>query len=246
LLTKLIDARARLSLQVHPNDQTAGRLGGEAKTEMWYVLDADPGAKVFAGFNRDMDEESFRAVMAEGNLESVLNEIPVSAGDVVFVSGGLVHAIDAGCFMLEIQQNSDTTYRLHDWDHVGHDGKPRTLHVEQALAAMDWLNTDDPRRVPRLLESSDEREMWELVSCPQFRVTRLRVSRTCTLPDEGGSFRAIFAVAGHATLEGGAGSAHLKPGTSCLVPASLEDARLVPEDPFVDIVLATVPRCPGP
>lgn len=132
LLVKLIDANENLSVQVHP------ATGMEAKTEAWYILGANPGACVWAGFKRPMTPELILESLASNTLENYLTKIPVKAGDVVYIPGGRVHAIGAGCLVLEVQQTSNTTYRLYDW------GRERKLHIEEALSVIDFDNTDNP------------------------------------------------------------------------------------------------------
>ena len=138
LIIKILDARDRLSVQVHPGEETAQQQGGDPKTEMWYVLEADPGAGVFAGWQPGVDPAGLMRALESKSLGSMLRFVPVSAGQVIFVPAGRVHAIDAGCLLFEVQQRSNTTYRLYDWDRAGPDGCPRALHIEQALRAIRW------------------------------------------------------------------------------------------------------------
>ena len=134
VLIKLIDAARPLSVQVHPDDAYAQRVEGEpGKTEMWYVVDAQPGAQLYYGFQRELTREEAARRIADGTLTDVLNAVPVKAGDVFFIDAGTVHAIGAGILIAEIQQNSNTTYRVFDYGRLGADGKPRALHVEKAL-----------------------------------------------------------------------------------------------------------------
>src|ERR1700677_3146013 len=129
LLVKWLDCSDRLSLQVHPPAAVAAALGGEPKTENWYVANSAPGASLFVGLKRGVDREAFTRALAAGTAEECVNRISVTAGDSVLVHSGQVHAIDAGNLILEIQQNSDTTYRVYDWDRAGLDGKPRPPHL---------------------------------------------------------------------------------------------------------------------
>lgn len=140
LLIKIIDAKNRLSLQVHPTDDYAavnenGELG---KNEMWYVLQAEEGAKLACGLKDGVTKEDFVGAIESGNLQDYINEIPVKAGDVIDIPAGLVHAIEEGIMIAEVQQNSDTVYRVHDWNRVGKDGKPREIHVDKALEVIDF------------------------------------------------------------------------------------------------------------
>src|SRR5688572_1894607 len=138
LLAKILDARETLSVQVHPPASVAPELNGEPKTEMWYLLEAEPGAELFAGFRRGVDRQQFESALANGDVAELLHRIPVQAGDTLFIPSGRCHAIGAGCLIVEIQQNSDTTYRVFDWNRTGLDGKPRQLHVAESLRSIDF------------------------------------------------------------------------------------------------------------
>ncbi|MCC6750999.1 MAG: class I mannose-6-phosphate isomerase [Deltaproteobacteria bacterium] len=144
LLVKYIDAAQTLSVQVHPDETAATALGGRPKNEVWYVLHAEPGARLYLGLRPGTTRETFERALAEGSVEGLLQEIPAAAGQMVHVSPGTVHAIGAGILLAEVQQPSDTTYRVYDWGRVGLDGKPRPLHVDQALTCIGWGN---PARV---------------------------------------------------------------------------------------------------
>jgi mannose-6-phosphate isomerase len=140
ILVKWLDCRERLSLQVHPPATIAPRLGGEPKTENWYIAETAPGAELIVGLKRGVTREQFQRAVRDGTLEQCVHRFRVAAGDSILVHSGQVHAIDAGNLILEIQQNSDTTYRVYDWGRVGLDGKPRQLHVEQSLQSIDWTD----------------------------------------------------------------------------------------------------------
>ncbi len=164
LLVKLLDAREPLSVQVHPPAALATALGGEPKTEMWFVLGAEPGAHVLAGVRKGVTRERFAEAQAAGeDVTQLLHRESVAAGDVLMVPSGRVHALGAGCLVVEVQQNSDTTYRVYDYDRPGVDGKPRQLHVEQSLLCIDWTDVE-PGLIPR------DRKV--LVDDPLFIVTR--------------------------------------------------------------------------
>ena len=147
LLIKIIDPRQRLSLQVHPNEKAARATGGEPKTEMWFVLEADPDARVFTGLKPGTTADLFQKALSNRRLEEILQSVALAAGDAVFIPAGRVHAVDAGSLLLEIQQNSNTVYRVHDWDRTGPDGKPRELHLAQALKSIHW---DDGSETPAI------------------------------------------------------------------------------------------------
>lgn len=149
LLVKLLDAHDPLSVQVHPPAHLAETLGGEPKTEMWFVTDAQPGAYVLAGVREGVTQEDFAAAQVAGDdLSLLLHRRDVAVGDVLLVPSGRVHALGAGCLVVEVQQNSDTTYRVYDYDRPGVDGTPRQLHVEQSLQCIDFDDVE-PELVPR-------------------------------------------------------------------------------------------------
>ncbi len=173
LLIKILDAEETLSVQVHPPVGLAAELGGEPKTEMWYLLDARPGGHLYAGLRRGVGREEFRAALGAGTVEQTLHRIEVQAGDAMFIPSGRVHAIGAGCRILEVQQNSDTTYRVFDWNRTGLDGNPRALHIEQSLRC---INFDDPE--PALAAPGAD---GTVVECPHFRVERIEVRESADL-----------------------------------------------------------------
>jgi mannose-6-phosphate isomerase len=179
LLIKLLDANQPLSVQVHPNDEYAntheqGELG---KTEMWYILQAEPDAHLIYGLKPGLTRESFRQALEAGQLESCLHRLPVKTGDAVFIPAGSVHAIMEGIVLAEIQQNSDTTYRVYDWNRLGTDGKPRPLHLDKALQVINFEQVEPGRAIPQLLEGEDGLRRELLVSCPYFKVERVAFER---------------------------------------------------------------------
>ncbi len=221
LLVKLIDARETLSVQVHPNDERAAACGGEAKTEMWYVLEADPSARVYAGVRPGVDEVKFRDAMEQGALEDLLHVEPVQAGDAIFMPGGRVHAIGAGCLLLEVQQNSNTTYRLYDWGRVGADGKPRDLHIDQAMQVIRWHDEDRVKMRPRRLGLIEKNELWEVLTCSHFRMERLLIREPWPAGHDGRSFQVLFCADAPVRIRAENGSQDLVSGGTCLIPASV-------------------------
>ncbi|MGB0332347.1 MAG: type I phosphomannose isomerase catalytic subunit [Planctomycetota bacterium] len=165
MLLKILDARRHLSVQVHPPASVASELGGEAKTEMWYVLAADPGAKLFVGVKEGVTRESFERAVEEGRTEETLHVLEPEVGEFLLIPSGRLHAIGAGLVLFEMQQNSDTVYRVFDWDRLGLDGAPRQLHTEEALRCIDFSDV-----APSMGEADGER----LVDCEHFRVERWR------------------------------------------------------------------------
>lgn len=171
ILVKWLDCRERLSLQVHPPASIAAMLGGEPKTENWYVARAAPGAAVLAGLVDGVDADRFRAALEDNSAESLLLRHETRAGDSILIHSGVMHAIDAGNVILEIQQNSDTTYRVYDWGRVGLDGKPRQMHVEQSLACVAANKAGAPA-----LRRGDEAG-GVLADCAEFLIRRVRLAR---------------------------------------------------------------------
>ena len=174
LLFKFIDANDVLSIQVHPDDEMAQRIHNDnGKTEMWYVIAADEGAELISGFNREMDKETYLHHLNNGTLSEILNHEKVQAGDVFFLPAGRVHALGAGILLAEIQQTSDLTYRIYDWGRVGNDGKPRELHTDLALEAMDFKYYGQYRTEYELKRN----EGSNLVQCDYFTTNILELDK---------------------------------------------------------------------
>lgn len=168
ILVKWLDCQERLSLQVHPPKAVADKLGGEPKTENWYVADCKPGAGLIAGLKKGATREAFEKSLADNSAEKLLHRFPVKKGDSIFVESGRLHAIDGGNLILEIQQNSDTTYRVYDWGRVGLDGKPRQLHVAQSMASIDF-NDFEPEPI-NISQSGGQ-----MCSCKEFSIELKRL-----------------------------------------------------------------------
>jgi mannose-6-phosphate isomerase len=166
MLVKWLDCRERLSLQVHPPARLAAELGGEPKTENWYIAQTMPGAELIVGLRKGATREQFEAALADNTVEQWVHRFRVAAGDSILVHSGQVHAIDAGNLILEIQQNSDTTYRVYDWGRVGLDGLPRQLHVPQSLRSIDWTDFE-----PAPLRAAPTSGV--IADCPEFRIRRV-------------------------------------------------------------------------
>ena len=179
LLIKLIDAQKDLSVQVHPSDASACREKGEqGKTEMWYVVDCEPESTLFLGFSRAVTPDELRQRAQDGTICEVLNRVSVCPGDVFFVRPGTVHAIGAGILVAEIQQNSDTTFRVYDYNRLGADGKPRQLHLERAIEVM---NCAPAQGAADTLLPCPPDGVQEVLTCEYFRVRRAEVKRRIDL-----------------------------------------------------------------
>lgn len=184
LLIKLLDANKPLSVQVHPDDEYAqahekGELG---KTEMWYILEAKPEAYLIYGLEPDVTPAAFRRALENGELEPLLHKLPVQAGDAIFIPTGTLHAIMDGILLTEIQQTSDATYRVYDWNRLGPDGQPRPLHVDKALDVINFDMVRPEPVSPQLIEAANGLRRELLVSCPYFNVEKV----SCA---EGSAFR---------------------------------------------------------
>ena len=165
ILVKWLDCQERLSLQVHPPAEIASELNGEPKTENWYIARSVPGAGLLAGLVRGTTRERFEQALKDLTLESCVHRIPVSEGDSLLVRSGRIHAIDAGNMILEIQQNSDTTYRVYDWGRLGLDGKPREMHVEESMKSIDFKDFE-----PDVLRKAPG--SYLLAECREFRIQK--------------------------------------------------------------------------
>lgn len=202
VLNKLIDAKSDLSVQVHPDDAYANQNenGSYGKTEVWYVVDAEPGAKLVYGLSRDMTKTEFLEAVKENKLTDCLNFVPAKKGDVFFVHAGTVHAIGAGLLICEIQQNSDTTYRVYDWGRVGNDGKPRELHVEKAATVSRLEKETKTDFSPALLSQNDGTSIYSLAECEYFTAKQYTVENNVTLTTTDNSFSCVTFVEGEGVL----------------------------------------------
>lgn len=193
LLIKLIDARQDLSIQVHPSEETAALCHGEPKTEMWYVLEEGP---IYAGFKNPTNRETFSQAIQSNRVVDLIQHFQVESGDVVFIPGGRVHAIGAGCMMLEVQQNSDTTYRVYDWNRIGADGKKRQLHINEALQCIKWDDDNNPIIPSELLEESGNVQRRRLISTLFFSMEKISISDSFHVNADPTSFQIFFYLTG--------------------------------------------------
>ena len=226
VLCKILDAREKLSLQVHPPADKAKELKGEPKTELWFIADAAPDASLYVGLKRGVTRAEFERKISDGSVADCFHRIPVRAGDAMFLPSGRVHAIGAGLVIFEIQQNSDTTYRVFDWNRVGLDGTPRELHVAQSLASIDF-NDFEPKLEPAHYRPAANFNFRQLVEDPLFTVQEMVFGNAGSVPLAGQYLRIIALVKGSATVAAGGGiTAQLKPGDFCLIPAGLKNVEV--------------------
>ena len=228
LLVKFIDAAADLSIQVHPDDILAQkRHGCRGKAEMWYMLQADKGSSLISGFNQDLDKDSYLRALNSGDLESVLNRESVQAEDVFYLPAGRVHTIGKGLLLAEIQETSDVTYRIFDFDRVDKDGKKRELHTDLALDALDFKKQEEYKTSYEKTPDS----VVQLVQCSYFTTNRIELQSTINRElHKLDSFVIYVCVSGQASVQTQSGSIDLVRGQSCLIPAEcIEELKLKTE-----------------
>jgi mannose-6-phosphate isomerase len=217
LLFKYLDAREDLSIQVHPNDQLASaRHNSFGKTEMWYVLQADAGSSIIIGFKKDSNSAEYIENLNGKTLLSLLDTIPVEVGDVFFLETGTVHAIGAGLLIAEIQQTSDITYRLYDFDRVDADGNTRALHIDLALDAINYDKIDAKRSYQKHENTSNE-----MVDCNYFTTNYIPLSGTMKFEKDGRSFHVYMCTEGDFTITQENVPYHYKKGDTILMPAAI-------------------------
>jgi mannose-6-phosphate isomerase len=230
LLCKILDAREKLSLQVHPPANKAAELGGEPKTEMWFIADAAPDAELFVGLKRGVTSDTFEKKIQSGDVAECFHRVSVRAGDAMFLPSGRVHAIGAGLVIFEIQQNSDTTYRVSDWNRVGLDGKPRELHVPQSLASIDF-NDFEPSLIQSDFKGVDQMKMRSLVHDALFDVVETKLSTGTTHNTRLNQLQIITVLEGKVRVSDGRTQIDLSAGGFCMIPASLTQTSLQAESP---------------
>jgi mannose-6-phosphate isomerase len=231
LLIKLLDAHDRLSLQVHPPEQIASSLGGEPKTEFWYVADSTPGGRLFVGLRNPITRDEFERAVHSGKVAELVHTITVQPGDAMFLPAGRFHAIGGGNLLLEVQQNSDTTYRVFDWNRVDDHGKPRQLHLNQALQSIDFNDV-----APKLIQPSGE----TLVRHELFEIQKWSLHATRDVTPLG-QFAIVCCLSGKLRCV----DVDLLPGELFLVPASLQDRELKPLSSDTTLLRVTIPALAG-
>ena len=228
VLIKLIDAKQPLSIQVHPDDEYAWRVEGEpGKTEMWYILDAEPGAFLYFGVKRHTDREEFRKAIEDGTVLDLLRAVPVHKGDVFFIKSGTIHAIGAGIQICEIQQNSNTTYCVYDFGRVGKDGKPRELHVDKALdvSIFDPIESDFKPIGEKVDNGQASTEM--LATCNYFTTFVTEVHGKVTIDQDDESFGSIIMIEGDAIISNDGTELHANKGDSIFIDAGSGKVEIV-------------------
>ncbi|CAM3309248.1 type I phosphomannose isomerase catalytic subunit [Zobellia roscoffensis] len=227
ILIKFIDAKQDLSIQLHPNDELAKkRHNSFGKTEMWYVMDADDDASLIVGFNKDVSKEEYAESMENDTLLDLLNYEKVKEGDTFFINTGKIHAIGAGVLLAEIQQTSDVTYRVFDFNRKDKNGNLRELHTEQALDAIDYTKKDDFK----VKYSNDKNTVNDMVDCPYFKTDFLDLNSGLTQDvTERDSFTIFMCVGGSATIANENGSVVIQKGETTLLPAQSNTIKITTE-----------------
>jgi mannose-6-phosphate isomerase len=226
LLIKFIDANDNLSIQVHPDDEMSKkRHNAFGKTEMWYVMQADPGSQLQSGFNQQVNKEKYLEKLEKAELTDILNFEEVTSGDVFFIPAGRVHAIGKGILLAEIQQTSDVTYRIYDYDRRDDKGNPRELHTELALDAIDY--TIYPEYKTKY--EPKQNESVKLISCKYFTTNVLELNQTKEKDyNKIDSFVIYICLEGELQIETESGSESIQKGGTILIPASIENVQLKP------------------
>ncbi len=223
LLIKFIDAKEDLSIQLHPDDELAKeRHNSFGKTEMWYVMQADKDANLIVGFNQDMDKETYLKHLEDKSLTKILNFDTVKEGDTYFIEAGRVHAIGAGVLLAEIQQTSDVTYRVYDWDRKDDEGNERELHNDIAIDAFDFDMKDD-FRVPYESQKNTSNEM---VSCPFFITNFIEIDKTLKIENTQDSFMIYMCVDGDVEVSTEHTTTKISKGETLLIPAATKNYSL--------------------
>lgn len=241
ILIKFIDAKKDLSVQVHPSDEYArkhenGQLG---KTEMWYVLDAGKTAKLMYGLKRDSSKAEIQKAVANGTVMNYLQQIPVQKNDLFFIEAGTIHAIGAGTLVAEIQENSNLTYRLYDYDRIGKDGKKRELHIDKALEVANLKSSIEPRQPLRVLKYRQGVASELLTRCKYFEVYRMMVNterrqKVHYRADEV-AFRVLLCVNGCGMISCDDGKIEFYKGDCIFIPADSEILTISGQAQFLDV-----------
>ena len=240
LLLKFLDANRNLSVQVHPDDKFGATLSPPdlGKTEAWYVMHADPGSKIYAGLKEGVSESDFRAAIESNQTESVIHSFQPKQGDCVFISAGTMHAIGEGLLIAEIQQASNTTFRVYDWGRVDTDGQPRPLHIDQAIAA---TNFELGPVAPETTTPTDDPNWKSIVSCEKFQMSQGKLTQPSQVGGDG-RFRILAVTDGAVSIAGDPSGLAMNLGNTVLLPACLGPTQVTPGPNGVDLLEIVVPE----
>ncbi len=222
LLIKFIDAKDNLSVQVHPDDEYASQFEQDTgKTEMWYVMDCDEEASIVCGMKETVKQEEIADIIQKGNIRDNLKQVPIHKGDVIYIPSGTVHAILKGTLICEIQQNSNLTYRVYDWDRIGKDGKPRELHIQKAI---DVIKQDAKHSIT---STNGQKEACNnVINCDYFKVDSVKIKSSYQSISNEESFEAYMVVEGNGVIKTNSKEYEIKLGDSFIVPANLGEYEI--------------------
>jgi mannose-6-phosphate isomerase len=230
LLVKFIDAHQDLSVQVHPDDETGRRLAGDyGKTETWVILEAEPGSAIYAGLNQGVGRDELSAAIRSGQVARLLHRLEPKPGDCILIESGTVHAIGAGVLLAEIQEMSDATFRVYDWGRVGTDGKPRTLHIREAMESIDFERGPVEPITPEVEPIAGGGQRERLSRSAYFALERLVLSQTTSVGQHD-RFTILMGLWGRCDVRHGGQSIPLEFGQTLLLPAALGPCEIVPRD----------------
>ena len=228
ILIKFIDAKNNLSIQVHPDNDYAMRVEGEyGKTEAWYILDCDEGAELILGFNREVSVEEFKKAAQSEEMLNIVNKVKVKKGDLFFIESGTLHAICKGILLAEVQQNSNTTYRVYDYGRVGADGKPRALHIDKAADVTKLCPPTITNASEREVEKQDGGTRTHLTECDLFKMYSVETDGEYVSEAGDGSFVSLLCLDGSAEVVCGKKTLGMKKGESLFIPASSGEFKII-------------------
>ena len=228
ILIKFIDAKNNLSIQVHPDNDYAMRVEGEyGKTEAWYILDCDEGAELILGFNREVSVEEFKKAAQSEEMLNIVNKVKVKKGDLFFIESGTLHAICKGILLAEVQQNSNTTYRVYDYGRVGADGKPRALHIDKAADVTKLCPPTITNASEREVEKQDGGTRTHLTECDLFKMYSVETDGEYVSEAGDESFVSLLCLDGSAEVVCGKKTLGMKKGESLFIPASSGEFKII-------------------
>lgn len=243
LLIKFIDAEDQLSIQVHPDEAYAQQHedGAHGKTEMWYLLETGPGAKLYCGFQPGVTKEEFLEAEKTQNYEPLLQSYQTQPGDVYYIPSGTIHSIGKGNILFEVQVSSNVTYRLYDWGRVDKKtGQPRETHLEKSNDVIAFSQEEALKRTPQLIEKSDHLVREQQIDCPFFKVEKWELNHALELNAAQDSFQILCILKGEGELVGSGYKELFQPGDVYLVPASIKDLTLRPKDEKISLLNITL------
>ncbi|HEY8296701.1 MAG TPA: type I phosphomannose isomerase catalytic subunit [Candidatus Baltobacteraceae bacterium] len=245
ILTKIIDARASLSVQVHPDDAYAQRVEHQpnGKTECWYIMHAEPNAQLVLGWSRETDRREYERRVADGSLGEILRHVAVKAGDAFYLPAGTLHAIGAGIVLFETQQASDLTYRIFDWNRTGTDGKPRELHVQKAGDVLDY-HQSFASAIEELSYAYEGFARTMLIAEPRFVVERISATETAAVLGTHGHPLIVMALEDSLELACEGGGASLAPYETALIPAAAENVKVRSDGGVAPFMCVAPPSSP--